>query len=469
MVLPSDPKGAEKIDINGNLLGGREFKMPSFTFPFRSNTSKVFILAIDAARQIGFRDSLYFFRRNPLVHKIVCTQAEKDYLIDKSILHTNLRGRSVTMVSALNLYKALGAKMVKDGKYVIDDYYEEEALAKGHKPGDSAVTDPYEPGKQDSRDTVAVGVGPRGIPTPSYTHVRGELQFGNRGSEGQVWEPLKVNLEGDSWKFEYMKAVLQTDRWLREVRREGREVVWLGRDKEEGEGEWEVVEEYRVEKEGANGVNGEARNNGMNGYADVEMAFVDEPISSTEPFESIPSPSRAHTRPTVAMNGAASSSSAPRLTNGKGTTDSTPSSTRPSHSPNTNRKRKSSSPSRALPILKRMRHLSPPYGRFEPHTNVPHVPVHTQPCSVSVERIAIEPVLDLTNDEVRTDVRERRAAAKLGVWSVTMEMRSDKGGWEDVWVGGGGKEEEGEEEGEEEEEEEEDSVVLPFRTNVACT
>ncbi len=41
------------------------------------------MLAIDAARTSGFRDSLYYFRRNPLAFKLNATQGEKDYLFRK--------------------------------------------------------------------------------------------------------------------------------------------------------------------------------------------------------------------------------------------------------------------------------------------------------------------------------------------------------------------------------------------------
>lgn len=98
-----------------------------------------FMLSIDAARAAGFRDSLYFFRRNPLVHKLSCSQAEKDRLIDLGKLSPNLKSRAVTMVSARNCFKVMGATFVQgqssspksgdspltflaDGKYINDDY-----------------------------------------------------------------------------------------------------------------------------------------------------------------------------------------------------------------------------------------------------------------------------------------------------------------------------------------------------------
>ena len=48
------------------------------------------MLAIDAARAAGFLDSLYFFRRNPLVLKLTCHQTEKELLISKESIASQL-------------------------------------------------------------------------------------------------------------------------------------------------------------------------------------------------------------------------------------------------------------------------------------------------------------------------------------------------------------------------------------------
>jgi len=122
---------------------GRNWKVHTFTSPMRTNTEKLYMLSIDAARCAGFRDSLYFFRRNPLIHKLSCSQPEKDRLIELGKLSGNLKSRAVTMVSARNVFKVMGATFVAgkphfpfialnsmeadpvryvDGKYILDDY-----------------------------------------------------------------------------------------------------------------------------------------------------------------------------------------------------------------------------------------------------------------------------------------------------------------------------------------------------------
>ncbi|TFK75645.1 hypothetical protein BDN72DRAFT_757327 [Pluteus cervinus] len=138
-VTESNPKGDEKIDQWGNLLGGRQFKASTFILPNR-HPHRRYMLAIDAARTSGFRDSLYYFRRNLLAFKLNATQPEKDYLISEGKLGSHLRTRSVTLVTARSAFKLHGAKTILDGRWITDDYYEEKVLeditAKGIKAGD---------------------------------------------------------------------------------------------------------------------------------------------------------------------------------------------------------------------------------------------------------------------------------------------------------------------------------------------
>ncbi|KAH9053614.1 chromatin remodelling complex Rsc7/Swp82 subunit-domain-containing protein [Lactarius vividus] len=149
-VTEDDAKGDTKIDKNGNLLGGRKFKAQTFNLPNR-HPERMYMLAIDAARTSGFRDSLYYFRRNPLAHKLNATPSEKEYLIEIGKLGSHLRTRSVTLITARSAFKLHGAKTLIDGRWVVDDYYEDKVLAditeKGLKPGDPVgeLADPNAP------------------------------------------------------------------------------------------------------------------------------------------------------------------------------------------------------------------------------------------------------------------------------------------------------------------------------------
>lgn len=94
-------------------VADRQWKVHTFTSPLRPNPNRVYILSIDAARAAGFRDSLYFFRRNPMIHKLTCNQEEKDRLIELGRLSGNLKSRAVTMVAARNVFKVMGATFLQ--------------------------------------------------------------------------------------------------------------------------------------------------------------------------------------------------------------------------------------------------------------------------------------------------------------------------------------------------------------------
>ena len=127
MEIDEDIRGNQKIDEHGNLLGGRMYKMPTFTSSLRHDREKVYMLSIDAARGAGFKDSLYMFRRNLLLVKLTLEQEEKEKLIAEGKLAANSRSRSVTIVAARNVFKLFGAKVLINGRHVVDDYYEDKA------------------------------------------------------------------------------------------------------------------------------------------------------------------------------------------------------------------------------------------------------------------------------------------------------------------------------------------------------
>jgi len=136
---PNNETGDTKISPDGDLLGERQFKAATFVIPNRHPNRK-YMLAIDAARTSGFKDSLYYFRRNPLMWKLTLTQEEKDQLIENGKLSPHLKSRSVTLVTARSAYKLHGAKMIRDGRWIVDDYDEPRVLAQitaeGIKAGD---------------------------------------------------------------------------------------------------------------------------------------------------------------------------------------------------------------------------------------------------------------------------------------------------------------------------------------------
>ena len=92
---------------------GREYKCVTFTSESRRNPDKVYALTIDAARTCGYGDSLAFLRRCPTILKLGCTADERQMLIDIGRVTGNLKHRMVTMVAMRNVYKLMGARIVK--------------------------------------------------------------------------------------------------------------------------------------------------------------------------------------------------------------------------------------------------------------------------------------------------------------------------------------------------------------------
>ncbi|KAG6865170.1 hypothetical protein C0991_004718 [Blastosporella zonata] len=243
-ITDDDSKGNEKIDHSGVLLGGRKFKAATFIIPNRHPTRQ-YMLAIDAARTSGFRDSLYYFRRNPLAFKLNATQPEKDYLIAQGKLGSHLRTRSVTLITARSAFKLHGSKMVISGRWVVDDYYEEktteEIVPLGIKPGDfvGELPDPNAPSHSNEVSALAAaaaaaaGKGDRGG-GGIYRAGGATTLFGSTGwgpySDGPLNAVRKSLLSRDgvdeeNWMFTMAMRVAQAGeewaKWRREALKVG--------------------------------------------------------------------------------------------------------------------------------------------------------------------------------------------------------------------------------------------------------
>jgi chromatin structure-remodeling complex protein RSC7 len=122
-----DEAGEAKVDLNGNLLGGREYRCRIFTVLNRGE--RQYMLSTEPARALGFRDSYLFFRNNPVLYKIIATEAEKADMIDRDLMPPSYKGRAVGLVTARSVFKQYGARIVVGGRRVIDDYWEATARA----------------------------------------------------------------------------------------------------------------------------------------------------------------------------------------------------------------------------------------------------------------------------------------------------------------------------------------------------
>ncbi|BGP16741.1 hypothetical protein JCM10213_006507 [Rhodosporidiobolus nylandii] len=476
IVLPDDPRGEAKVDSDGNLQGGRKWKVHTFTSPLRQNTNKVYILSIDAARCAGFRDSLYFFRRNPLIHKLSCNQQEKDRLIELGRLSGNLKSRAVTMVSARNVFKVMGATFVQDGKYVIDDYYEDKSIAAGHKPGEPAFVEPYDPERDTGTLATSKGNAPPGatslglnilIGHPGKPKVPGadlitsqigggiHATFGGTGMQpfGRAWDPAArkakpaAHLTPENWMLEYARATRETNEEYIRVRKGNIGQVQVGLDVVEKEEDcWEWVEEE---------------------YTDDEEEQKPAPMH-LDPSLSAASPYPAAASPAVPLQ-ATGTYGAPPLSLAVGASSASPASLDPSldpslaallggnnphlpHLPPTSAvpsptaRPPSPTPAPPKPKKKRMiRVYNPIRGVYDPETNVPHVYQSTQPTFAKIVRIDRRPQIfdgedaaalpngaanGFSNGTDEPGAKRRKledAAARVGTASI--EYASDAGAW----------------------------------------
>ncbi|KAI5480214.1 chromatin structure-remodeling complex protein RSC7 [Pseudohyphozyma bogoriensis] len=414
IILPEDERGEAKIDADGNLLGGRAFKVATFTSPLRPNPNKLYMLSIDAARASGFRDSLYFFRRNPLIHKLSCNQAEKDRLIELGKLSTNLKSRAVTMVSAKNCFKVMGAQFVLN---------EDKALQE-HKPGEPAYIESYDPEKDSG--TLAAAKGPRpagatdtgvnllltgsGKPRSTQPDLRtapkddfnssigGGMNstFGGTGFQpfGKTWDPAAkkarpaAHLTVENWMHEYAKAVQEGNKELRHTRQMNVGQVQVGLNVVERE-EDKFVE---VEEE----------------VTDDEAMEVDTQPSASLPLP-FPPPVEDPAIAALKMESGAAPSPRPESSTSRTTTP-------------------------APKKRKLIKVYNPIRGVYDPETNVPHVYASTQPTKSEVERVDLVPNVFGDSEEVgeKERAKRRRGEERLGRRGLaTTEFVLDEGafGW----------------------------------------
>lgn len=135
--LPEDPEGEEKINKNGELQGGREYRVRTFTLLGRGK--RLYMLSTEPARCIGFRDSYLFFQKHKHLYKIIIDDEEKRDLIERELIPHSYKGRSIGVVTAHSVFREFGAKIVIGGKKVTDDYDVAGARERGEVEGELAV------------------------------------------------------------------------------------------------------------------------------------------------------------------------------------------------------------------------------------------------------------------------------------------------------------------------------------------
>ncbi|KAJ1802979.1 hypothetical protein LPJ75_006011, partial [Coemansia sp. RSA 2598] len=118
-----DPEGEAKIDALGYLQGGREFICPVVRSPFRRNQKRQYILTMDCCRFTGARDSYMLFKQHPRMRRVETTQQERDMLAENKMIPKVTRFRPIAMITARTAFREFGALIVKNGRYIVDDYW----------------------------------------------------------------------------------------------------------------------------------------------------------------------------------------------------------------------------------------------------------------------------------------------------------------------------------------------------------
>jgi hypothetical protein len=146
-----DDAGEKKVTSTGHLLDNRDYRCRTFFVPNRGD--KLFMLATECARVLGYRDSYLLFNKNRSLYKIIATQAEKEDLIHQEILPFSYRSRQIAIVTAKSMFRQFGSRVIVNGRRVRDDYWEGKARKQGFTEEDLAGE--KRPGAAKARDAAA--------------------------------------------------------------------------------------------------------------------------------------------------------------------------------------------------------------------------------------------------------------------------------------------------------------------------
>ena len=207
-VLPDDPEGETKIDRNGYLQGGREYRVRTFTVEGKG--SRLYMLSTEPARCIGFRDSYLFFQKHRMLFKIILTDDEKLDLIERDLMPHSYKGRTIGVVTARSVFREFGAKIVIGGRKVIDDYRTADARAEGDVEGELAVPEDHLPGHGEEYNRNQY-VAWHGASAVYHSNVPGLPMM-----QGNKIEPKKrkVTVTGANWMLEHAREARYVYRLL---------------------------------------------------------------------------------------------------------------------------------------------------------------------------------------------------------------------------------------------------------------
>ncbi|KAI9674693.1 MAG: hypothetical protein M1817_001596 [Caeruleum heppii] len=179
-----DDAGERKVTPTGHPLDNRVYRCRTFFVPNRHN--KLFMLATECARVLGYRDSYLLFNKNRSLYKIIATQAEKDDLIQQEVLPYSYRSRQIAIVTAKSMFRQFGSRVIVNGRRVRDDYWESKARKQGFTEEDMAGE--KRPGAAKARDAAAAEAASAGTaalaPTADIVYSNGPSQLDHLQTQG---------------------------------------------------------------------------------------------------------------------------------------------------------------------------------------------------------------------------------------------------------------------------------------------
>lgn len=195
-VLPEDAEGETKVDGNGNLIGGREYRCRTFTLLGRG--PRLYMLSTEPARCVGFRDSYLFFTKHRKLYKIIVDEEEKRDMIERDIIPHSYKGRSIGVVTARSVFREFGARIIVGGKRIVDDYNVAQARAEGVVEGEVADPDDrYTPGEPYNKNQYVAWHGASAVyhNAPTGPVPGGKPEYKKR----------KVNVNDTNWMLEHAR------------------------------------------------------------------------------------------------------------------------------------------------------------------------------------------------------------------------------------------------------------------------
>jgi chromatin structure-remodeling complex protein RSC7 len=198
IALPEDPQGETKVNKDGHLQGGRDYRVRVFTILGRGD--RLYMLSTEPARCTGFRDSYLFFTKHLQLYKIIIGEEEKKDLISRDIIPHSYKGRAIGVVTARSVFREFGARIVIGGRKIIDDYHVQAAKERGDIEGELA--DPNDhlpaPGEAYNKNQYVAWHGASQVyhnNAPSVPLQPGKPAPGKR----------KTNITTGNWQFEHAR------------------------------------------------------------------------------------------------------------------------------------------------------------------------------------------------------------------------------------------------------------------------